>query len=358
MKQIALDASCLGRRKTGNETYTRGLLRGIEHLGNNRVEFRPLIMPCFSEWQSDCLQWTRIPQSAFLLRNSLYIPRVLKRMQVDLYHAMYWVRPALQCPWVVTIHDVSFVRHPEWFRPGEARAYSTLVGMAAKGARRVLTVSEFSRNEICEVFSIPPEKVVVTWNACPERKAVSEAGNQDGHYFLAVGNLHPRKNLVKLIEAFTLLAENEPEQRLVVVGQSAWLYDDVFASARAFGVTTRIEFAGYVPEERLFELYERATALVYPSLYEGFGLPVIEAMQAGCPVIAADVPVLREIAGDAALFADPASAEALAEKMKAAIGNKTLREDLRVRGWRNIQRFSWKETAQRTLRAYCEALAD
>lgn len=359
MSRVVIDATCLGRRKTGNETYMRGLLRGLSRTADTAgMEVVALVTPEHRGERQASIRWHEIGRGNFLTRNLVGVPRSLTKLHGDLYHAIYWVSPAVRTPLAVMVHDVSFVRHPEWFRTGEAHVYTTLIRSAVRRARVVLTVSEFSKAEICDVYGVPASRVVVTPNAAealPEGPPPRVRESSEP-YFLAVGNLHPRKNLIRLIEAFAELAQREPAARLVVVGQAAWRYHEIFAAARRKEVESRLELTGYVDRERLLALYRNATALVYPSLYEGFGLPLLEAMQAGCPVIASSIPAFREVAGEAALFVDPLDATDIADAMARVLGSAELQAGLSARGRENVRRFSWEDTARRTLAAYRLAL--
>ena len=250
---------------------------------------------------------------------------------------------------VVTIHDLSFMENPKWFSVPYYCFYRLLTPVAARNARLIITVSEFSKQEIIQRLGISDNLIAVAYNAvsseCVKPVASSKAEN-DVPYLLTVSSLDPRKNLKRLIEAF--MEVDEPDCHLKIVGAT-------HASFRNSGIDDsadkRIQLLGYVDNERLKDLYGNAIASVYPSLYEGFGLPNIEAMANDCPVLTSMIPPHREVCGDSALFFDPNDKTDMTFKMTQIIKDVNLQNQLRQSGHQRVQLFSWERSARMVLKS-------
>ncbi len=247
----------------------------------------------------------------------------------------------------VTIHDLSVLDHPEWFAPRFRLWYMFLLPRLARTARNVLTVSEHSRQSLIRRFGLPEEKVTAVYNGVNLRqfhpcdpapvRAKYELGER---YILFVGSLEPRKNLERLLQAWVRLSDIR-NLELVIAGSRA----DAFRPVSLSGSSRRTRFLGYVPEEDLPALYAGATFFIMPSLFEGFGLSVLEAMACGAPVITSHAGALPEVVGDAALQVDPTSVEGMAEVMRTLLAHEDLRSDLRHKGLERACKFSWERSA-------------
>jgi glycosyltransferase involved in cell wall biosynthesis len=335
VKLVVLDADVLGRRRTGDETYVRNLLRELGALapGDLRIAAvtrRPDLVP---EGVEPVALATR-PQE---LRMALALPRALRRLGADLVHTQYALPLRPPCPVVVTIHDLSFEREPALMGRKDRLVFRRVVPRAARGAARVLTVSERSKRDLAELYGVTGERVVVTSNGVDPVFRPGPA--EEGGYALAVGAIQARKNQLAALEA-----AREAGLPLVVAGPEK--DPGLAAELRAGGA--RLE--GYVETERLAELYRGAACLVQPSRYEGFGLPVIEAMACGTPVVAVREPALAEVAGGAAVLVDES---ALADGIRRALAE---RDRLVTAGLERARAFSWRTTAERTLAVYREVL--
>jgi len=239
------------------------------------------------------------------------------------------------------------------------------VRRTARRAAHIITVSEFSRADISRTYGIAPQRITVTPEAAPpnllpvtdetELKRIRESYGIRKPYILSLCSIHPRKNLVRLIEAYSSLRGVHPEVKLpqlVLAGKRGWLDSETFSAARRNNLDHDLLFTGYVPQHDLAGLYSGAICFVYPSYFEGFGLPVIEAMQCGVPVIAGNRTSLPEVAGDASLLFDPFDTQALVRALRQILDDAEYRESLRVKGLERAKQFNWLTTAQMTLGVY------
>lgn len=262
-------------------------------------------------------------------------------------------------PSVVTVHDLAFLRFPERFRPARRRYLAALTRASLHRAAHVLTVSEFTRREVIDLLDVAPAKVTATPNGRDERLgplpaaevACFRAQKQlPARFLLYLGTLEPRKNLPTLLRAYAQ-ARGALDIPLVIAGARGWMYEPVFALLDQLHVREHVRFAGFVPSDELGWWYNAATAFVYPSIYEGFGLPPLEALQCGAPVITSNAASMPEVVGDAAITVAPTDVEALAAALIRIVAEPDLRNELRERGLRQAQQFSWERTATGTLQA-------
>lgn len=293
------------------------------------------------------------------------LPVLALRERLDLIHGTLNVLPLARCvPGVVTIHDVAFLRFPERYLAGRRRYLANFTRWSARGARLVLASSENTKRDLVQLLDIPEERVRVVYLGVEDRlraavdpEAVARFRQDHGlpeHFFLYIGTLEPRKNLVRLLDAYAQARRDGVDWPLVLAGGKGWLYEEIFERVKTLGLEESVHFPGYVLYEHLPLWYNAAGAFVYPSLYEGFGLPVVEAMACGCPVVTARNSSLPEVAGDAAILVDGESVGELCAAMSRLAGDGMLRQELRVRGRRQAARFTWQRTAADVLAAYDE----
>ena len=333
---VVVDADALGRMRTGDETYVLNLLRELPPLAAAAgiriaaVTRRPELVP-------EGVEALRLATPSQELRMVWALPRLLRHVGAALVHTQYAL-PLGGCPGVVTIHDLSFERDATLMRRKDRLVFRSVVPRAARRARRVLTVSERSKRDLIDLYDLAPERIVVTPNGVDPAFTMADGGGRGG-YVLAVGSVEERKN--QLAAAAAAAAAGLP---LVVAGP---IRDEAVARAlRASGADVR----GWVEQDELVRLYRGAVCLVQASRFEGFGLPAIEAMACGTPVVAVPEPALREVAGDAALYADEAG---LGGAIRDAIAD---RDRLVAAGLERARRFTWRAAADRTLEVYREAL--
>jgi glycosyltransferase involved in cell wall biosynthesis len=296
----------------------------------------------------------------------IYAPAMLGLNGADVYHGVLNVAPLLcPIPSLITIHDLAFLSFPQTFRRVN-RAYLTwATRVSARRAARILAVSEATKSEIVRLLGIPPERIVVTYDACDDRfsppdparlAAFRMRAGLPEHFILFLGTLEPRKNLPTLLEAYARIAKST-DAPLIIGGGKGWLYDEIFAKAQALNLGDRIRFAGYIDAADQPLWYAAATVFAFPSLYEGFGMPPLEAMACGTPVVTSDRSSLPEVVGDAGLTVDPTDPDALGAALLRVLRDRELHAELRQRGLRRARQFSWRETAERTLAAYQAAHA-
>ena len=344
MSRIAIDADVLGRQRTGDETYVAALLRELVPLVDREELFaltrRPDLVPAGVEA-------VELAARSQIVRMTLSLPRLLRQLRPDLAHFLYAIPPGYRGRAVVTIHDLSYERLPDVMGFRDRLLFRTQVPRSARRAERVLTGSELTKRDLIERYAVAEERIVVTpYGVDPFYGP--DGPRRDGHYALFVGAIQPRKDPVGAIEALALL---NSDLRLVLVGPEKSGGQDVRAAIQRLGVGDRVELVGHVERDELAALYRGAACLVFPSRYEGFGLPIVEAMASGTPVVAARAGAVPEVAGDAAVLVEPGDPVALAGGIERALAD---RERLVAAGLERAKRYSWVETARQTLDVYRE----
>ena len=332
---IVVDADFLGRGRTGDETYVENLLRALVPL---KGDLRIAAIVRDAALAPDGIEPLVVRSRAQELRMAWTLPRVLRRVRPQLAHFVHALPPRLPCPAALTVQDLSFERDPSLMSRKDRLVFRATVPRSVRRAARVLAISERTKRDLVELYGVPEEKVVVT--PLGVDPAFTPGDGNRGTYLLFVGAIQERKD--PLAAAAAAASVGLP---LVAVGPEK--DGRLAAPLRSRGADVR----GYVGKRELVELYRGAAALVLPSRYEGFGLPVVEAMATGTPVVAAPDAALREVAGDAALFAEPRE---LGPAVRRALDE---RERLVAAGLERARRFSWEETARRTLAVYRELLA-
>ena len=328
---VVVDADVLGRRRTGDETYVAQLLRALPAVADDlriaAITRDPGLLP-------DGIEPLHLPAGSQELRMALSVPRLLRRARPALAHFIHALPLNCPVPSVVTVQDLSWERDPGVFGKWDLVTFKIFVRRAVRNARRVLAISERTKRDLVELYGTPPDKITVTPLAPdPDFKP----GGEHDSFLLFVSAIEPRKQPLAAIDA-----ANAVGRKLVVVGPTK---DTELASELA---RRGAEVKGYVSKQELVALYQRAACLLFPSRYEGFGLPVVEAMACGTPVVAVPEPALQEVAGDAAIFTDDLAAgvhRALAE-----------RDRLSAAGLERAKSFTWQETARLTADVYRSVL--
>src|SRR4029450_7017703 len=300
------------------------------------------------------------PSPNYSLREQVHVPWVLRRERPDVYHAPHYVLPAgVRCPSVVTIHDCIHLMFPQYLpnRGGSAHTRAQMWAAARRSAC-ILTVSEASKRDILHLFNVPPEKIVVVYNAIdshfsvtPSEEAVARVRERyqlDHRFVLYVGNIKPHKNLVRLLDAFAELRRGELEDlKLLIIGDQISKLPALRLAVHRHKLHKHVRFLGYLSDDALALLYRLASVFVFPSLYEGFGPPPLEAMASGTPVVTSNLSSLPEVTGDAAVLIDPYDPTAIADGIHRVLTDETLRRDLRRKGLARAQQFSWEQSVRR-----------
>lgn len=366
--RIGYDVTPLCVPRSGIGTYTATLL---EHLGRlPDDEIVPLChRPLPGATPLPVRGVTRLSRLNKTLWMQTMLPWQLPGLQVDVCHFTNNVGPVwTPCPAVITIHDMTLWLFPEYHGRRRQLSMRPFIPLAARHAAAIITVSESAKQDIVRILRVPESKVHVIYEApapCfrvlergPRLEAVRQTHQLPERFILYVGTIEPRKNLVRLLEAFAQVrAAGERGCQLVFVGQRGWRDEAVFAAVERLELAEAVRFLGYTSTETVVALYNLAEAVAFPSLYEGFGLPVVEAMVCGTPVVTSATSSLGEIAGDAAELVDPTSVESIAAGLLRVLTDGDRREELRARGLARAASFSWVNTALQTRQVYALAAA-
>lgn len=255
-------------------------------------------------------------------------------------------------PSMVSVLDLSYIHFPNLFNKKDMYQLKLWGTYSAKKAERIFTISEASKNDIIKYYKVSSNKVSVIYPGIKKMESkstnIKNKYNIERDYILFVGTLQPRKNILRLIEAFSEIKDKYVE--LLIVGKKGWMYDEILNAPKKYGVEANVRFLENVPDEDLPSLYSKAICFVLPSLYEGFGLPVLEAMQNGCPVITSKISSLPEAGGDAAIYINPLDPLDIAAKIEKVLADKQLREKMIKKGYEQVEKFSWEKSAQETLK--------
>jgi glycosyltransferase involved in cell wall biosynthesis len=330
---VLIDADVLGRERTGEETYVANLLRELPGLTD---ELRFAAVTRHPELVPSGVEAVHLPARSQELRMAWTLPRRMRRLRPELGHFQHAIPLRCPCPAIVTIHDLSFERDPKLLGPKDRLVFRTVVPRAVRKAVHLIAVSERTKADLVELYGVPPERITVAHHGIDP---VFTPGGRPDSYALFVGSIQARKDPLAAADAAAAAG-----LRLVVAGPPR--DRELARELERRGADLR----GYLDLPALADLYRGAACLVLPSRYEGFGLPVLEAMACGTPVVVAPEPALREVAGDAALYADRAE---LADAIRQAVRE---RDRLAAAGFARAKEFSWRETARRTLAVYLDAL--
>jgi len=292
----------------------------------------------------------------------LVAPFVFRRERLDVVHAMAFVSPILsRLPAVVTVLDLSFAKFPHTFRAANRLYLQWMTRWAVHRARQVIAISEHTRQDVISQFGLPQDRVKTVYcgvdaSLRPLPRARVDAFRQKKglpeRFILFLGTIQPRKNVVRLIDAFARLARDLPDVHLVIAGGKGWFFAPVFARVQELGLTSRVHFPGYVPEGEKRWWYNAATCFCFPSTYEGFGLPPLEAMACGRAVITSNASSLPEVVGGAGLTVPPGDTPALSDALHDVLENDALREELGEKAKLRARRFTWEKTARQTANIY------
>jgi len=370
--RIGILAGSLDKFKGGIGRYTRNLLHWLPKVSPPDFEY----VVVHSRATVDLPQGvshiafpglSSIPRK--IMTGSLSVPYLCRRYHLDLIHDTEQLGPFFlwtPCATVLTIHDLSVTLFPDT-ATRTTRLYTHLLGPAARRCSRIIAVSKSTKRDLVRILNIDPHKIDVIYEASEgplppgdrESSIVTRIGLEAGDYILYVGYIEPRKNLLRLVDAYRILRKRYArEEKLVLVGKPLYRVHELHQHIKKSRLDDDVLMLGCVTDAELDALYANASLFVYPSLYEGFGLPVLEAMRHGCPVVTTNVSSLPEVAGEAGLLVPPNDTESIASSIENALSNGPLRKKMTARGYRRAFRFSWRRCAELTFRTYVKTVAD
>jgi glycosyltransferase involved in cell wall biosynthesis len=361
--KIAIDVHSLGTQSGGNETYCRQLLSGLaEDKSDNQYDLLYTHPVALSQGNGDPrFRFTPIPENP-IVRICGVLPRLLKKIKPDVFHCQYVLPPMTKARSVLAIHDLAHEHLPDAFHPVEALRMKTLVRWSARRATHILTISEFSAADIAKRFDIPREKITVAYLAASPDFQPRDKGRCQEHiartfgiespFILYVGRIQARKNLPRLVEAYHRVRQQGVTAKLVIVGKKDWQYEQLLEKIKQFGLESSVIFPGYVPFEDLPLFYNASELFVFPSIFEGFGLPVVESMASGVPTITSFGSSLEEVAGDGALLVNSFDTGSLADAMGKVLTDPQLQQQLSIRGLKRSKQFEPGMLAKTALEVY------
>jgi glycosyltransferase involved in cell wall biosynthesis len=355
----------LGREAAGPETYERHLLASLAAIDHD-TEYH---LWCLSQQAADAagalppnfVRHVLWPKTRWISM-AASLPLAVKRSGVQGLHATFTPPPVCSTDFVFTMHGAVTFTHPQFYSKRVLARLNPLLRRGLQRARVTLCVSEFVRQEMMDLFGLSPRQLVTVYHGvdpsfCPRPAAevaqqLLQTHGLQAPYVVYVGKLHANKNIVRLIEAFDLATRQQPEIELVLVGRMVYGCDGIDEAVQRLGLGQRVRKLGHQPAERLPDLYRGALCKVFPTIWEGFGLPVLEAMACGTPVVTSNVACMPEITAGAALLVNPLSSEAIAEALATVLSSAQKRAELRQLGLARAAHFSWEQTARQTLQAY------
>jgi glycosyltransferase involved in cell wall biosynthesis len=365
--RVAIDARKL--HDYGIGTYTRNLLRHLARIDRDNEYVLLCQQPDLDIASQLGSNFRVVLESSpnYSFREQLHVPWTLRREKPDVFHAPHYVLPpAVRSRSIVTIHDCIHIMFPQYLPNRMAYGYAwASMWSAARQSSRILTVSEASKRDIIRFFNVPADKIVVVYNAIDERfsvppseedvERVRERYQLHGRFILYTGNIKPHKNLVRLIEAFADIRKRGfDDVSLLIIGDEISKLPALRRAVHSHKLHKHVRFLGYLSDDMLAILYRLAAVFVFPSLYEGFGLPPLEAMASGTPVVTSNVSSLPEVTGGAAVLVDPYDVDSIRDGIERVLSDPALCADLRAKGIARSRAFSWEGSVARTREIYEE----
>ena len=369
--RIGINARYAQRQITGIERYTVELIRNLARIdAKNRVmlffnkhERIPKLTnnPFFQNYISS-FPTTRT--SMRILWDQIFLYFEIKKNRLDIFHGPSFVVPILKpkrCKYVTTIHDLSWFYYPESFTFLNRLFFTLFLPRSINNSDMIIADSYSTKKDIIKFFKVSSEKIKVIYLGIDERfkkSSASEVRNILDKYtlppdfILSIGSLLPRKNVVNILKAFHALKKKGHKEKLVIIGKKAWLYEQIFSVIKEYHLEDDVIFTGYVDDRDLPALYSASELLLFPSLYEGFGLPILEAMACGCPVITSNISSMPEVAGGAAVLVNPKHIDSITQAVDHILLNTGLKDSLIKKGYEQAKKFNWIDTAEKTLQVY------
>lgn len=366
--RIAIDTTAMPVQRVGAGNYILNLAcKIVENIGQNEcvIFTNARAMHDFMAIKSRATFISLTGNSRFqrILWEQFRLPALVRSNRVDLLHSPHYTVPlVLDCKSVVTFHDMTFFIYPQMHKTYKNIFFRTMMRLSAKRADAIIADSESTRQDILRILKIAPSRVtVVPLGVLPNYRPVLQTQMIEvirhkyklpERVILYVGVLEPRKNLLMLVRAFKKLVHRGLPHSLAIVGRKGWMYEELFRSITRLELQDRIIFTGYVPEEELPLFYNIADVFVYPSVYEGFGLPVLEAMACGTPVVTSNVSSMPEIVGETGILVNPFDEQELANAIERVVTDPALSSELRHKGLMRASQFTWEQTALNTIAVY------
>jgi glycosyltransferase involved in cell wall biosynthesis len=368
LERIGIDFHVAGGIYQGVRTYLANLIEAMLKVEN---EFAYFIYAKNSDelahWENSNSKVTlkKLPSGSGRFNLLIGFPLCVIRDKLSLFHSQYVLPPFITCKSVLTIHDILFESHPEFFPEVHRRLLKFFIPFSAKRADRIISVSEFTKKQIMKYYRVPEERITVIYEGASDKfvpirdkeliKPVLEKYGIKKKYILFVGRIEPRKNIVGLLNAFVYIkSKGTRDSCLVIVGNQDKIFqeNELFHKIKELQLESDVVFTGGVSNDDLPVLYNGAEVLVYPAFAEGFGLPVLEAMACGTPVITSNTTSLPEVVGDAAILVNPYAFEEIGESLDRLLSNQGLRRELSEKGLQRAKLFSWEKTAEETIEVY------
>ena len=364
--RVGIDAHAIGTRAGGNETYMRELLHALGEQGGSG-EYLALVNRGVARKNAGGLATREIPAVPSALRVPLLLPWMASRARLDLLHTQYVLPPYSPCPCVVSVHDIGWVKHPELFPALMRKRLSLLMPGTLRRAARVFVLTEAIKREITATYGIAPDRMDIVSPAvdprffvCPDSKCIRTVRAKyrlPERFVLYMGALQPRKNVARLATAVARLRDSGLPHALVIAGERTWMYGETLATIESLNLGERLVFTGYVDGADLPALIRGADAFAYISLYEGFGLPALEALASGVPVLTSNDPAINEVVAGAALSCDPLDVDAIADGLARILEDHVYADGLRAGGPRRAAVFTREAMAVAAVAGYLKALA-
>lgn len=367
--RIGIDATAIPPRRTGAGNYIFQLVKNlalIDKANSYTIFTKP---EHAAEWKIEQTNFQFVMANLHnrarrLAWEQTGLPILASRYRLDLLHSPHYTIPlSLACKSVVTFHDMIFFLYPEMYGRFRQQFFTTMMRLSARRANAILTDSQSTADDLHQILGTPENKIFPVLLACDKHyqpitdltqveQICANYGLPSNQYFLYVGVLEPRKNIPVLLQALRNLLDHGFKHCLAITGKKGWMFEEIFATVKRLQLDSHVIFTGYIPEEHLPYLYTGCTASIYPSLYEGFGMPVLEALACGSPVITSNISSMPEITADAALLVDPRSVDQLTIAMERMLSDDGLREKMKNQALARSAKFSWEKTAQETLEIY------
>ncbi len=355
---IAIDIRSAEGRKAGKGVYTYNLIKNLIKIDKNNQYFLYCKNPDENSFNFPNVKLVKVKGSNIFWHLNAYFK--IRKNKTDIFIATSsFIIPFLlpkKIKTLLSVHDLVAIKFPSKHLKKAVLIEKLLLKSVVKKAYKILAVSQNTKNDLIKLVDTIKNKIEIIYCGVSENfktfndyelKLAKNSNIVPDKYFLAVGTIEPRKNYLNLIYAFKLFLEKHPDFKLIVVGNKGWQYEKVFSEIKRLKLKERVVFPDYLPESGLLNLYNLSSALVFPSFYEGFGIPPLEAMKCSCPVIASNSSSIPEVVGNAGIYIDPNKTKDIAKKMTLIIEDKKLREDLIMKGLKNVNRFTWENSAKK-----------